>query len=77
MDSRKCMEIYDYCQGQYKKLERKDKRYSPKHDRIVLGQAAKHFRISEETVEKAYELAAHVLLKAVAKRKPLKVSFNI
>lgn len=77
MDSKKCMEIYDYCQGQYKKLERKDKCYNPKHDRIVMGQAAKHFRISEETVEKAYELASHVLLKAIAKGKSLKPSFNV
>ena len=71
------MEIYDYCQSQFMKLERKDKCYSPKHDKIVLGHAAKQFRMSEETIEKAYDLAAHVLLKAYAKRKPLTLSFNI
>ena len=77
LDSKKCMEIYEYCQHQYMKLEKKDKCYSPKHDRIVLAQAAKQFRMSEETVEKVYDLAAHVKQKENAKLKPLKISFNI
>lgn len=67
LDARKCMEIYEFCQQQYLKLEKKDKNYSPKHDKIVMGQAAKQFRMSEETVGKAFDLASHVLLKVPAK----------
>jgi hypothetical protein len=76
LDSRKCIEIYEYCQSQYAKLEKKDKCYSTKHDRLVMSQAAKQFRMSEETIGKAYDLASHVLLKAYAKKRPMGIIFN-
>lgn len=69
LDAKKCMEIYDFCQKQYKKLEKKDGRYSPKHDRAVMELAAREFHMSEETVGKAFDLAAHVLLKTVVNGK--------
>lgn len=67
LDAGKCIEIYEFCQQQYIKLEKKDKFYSPKHDKIVMGQASRHFKMSEETIEKAYGLAAQVLPKLAAK----------
>lgn len=76
LDSRKCMEIYEFCQNQYRKLEKKDKCYNPKHDKVVMGLAAKQFKMSEDTIEKAFDLAAHVLPKAEANRKTLKGLFN-
>lgn len=77
LDAKKCMEIYDFCQKHYKKLEKRDGRYSVKHDRIVMELAAREFRMSEETVGKAFDLAAHVLLKTVVNsKKPLKASIT-
>ena len=67
LDARKCIEIYEFCQQQYIKLEKKDKSYSPKHDKIVMGQAAKQFKMGEETIGKAYGLAAQILPKLAAK----------
>lgn len=65
LDNRKCMEIYDFCRKQYIKLEKKDKCYSPKHDKIVIAQASRQFQMSPETIEKAYRLAAQVMPKLV------------
>jgi len=67
LDARKCIEIYEFCQQQYVKLEKKDKSYNPKHDKLVMGQASKYFKMSEEIIEKAYDLAAQVLPKLAAK----------
>lgn len=67
LDARKCVEIYEFCQQQYMKLEKKDKSYNPKHDKIVMGQASRQFRMSEGTIEKAYGLAAQILPKLAAK----------
>ena len=76
LDAKKCMDIYDFCQKQYKKLEKKDGHYILKHDRIVMELAAKEFHMSEETVSKAFDLAAHVLLKSVVNKKALKASMG-
>ncbi len=76
LDSKKCLEIYDYCQKQYKKLEKKDGHYNPKHDKTVMEQASREFRVSEETAGKAFDLAAHVLLKAAVNKKVLKTSLD-
>ena len=76
LDSKKCLEIYDFCQKQYKKLEKKDGHYSLKHDKTVMELAAKEFKMSEETVGKAFDLAARVLLKTVVNKKTLKASMG-
>jgi hypothetical protein len=76
LDSKKCLDIYDYCQKQYKKLEKKDGRYSLKHDKTVMELAAKEFRLSEDTVSKAFDLAANVLLKTVVNKKAFKTSLG-
>lgn len=67
LDAGKCIEIYEFCQQQYMKLEKKAKSYNPKHDKIVMGQASKQFKMSEETIEKAYGLAAQILPKLAAR----------
>lgn len=76
LDSKKCLEIYDFCQKQYKKLEKKDGHYNLKHDKTVMELASKEFRMSEEAVSKGFDLAARVLLKTAAGKKSLKTSFN-
>lgn len=76
LDSKKCLEIYDFCQKQYKKLEKKDGHYTLKHDKAVMELAAKEFRLSEETVSKGFDLAAHILLKTVVNKKTLKASMG-
>lgn len=63
LDSRKCLEIYDFCQEQYKKLEKKNGHYSPKHDKIVMELAAKEFQMSDTIINKAFDLAAQTLKK--------------
>ncbi len=63
LDSRKCLEIYDFCQEQYKKLEKKNGHYSPKHDKIVMELAAKEFQMSDTIINKAFDLAAQALKK--------------
>ena len=50
LDSKKCLEIYEYCQKQYERLEKKEGRYSPKHDKAVMDLAAREFKMSEETL---------------------------
>jgi hypothetical protein len=64
LDAKKCMEIYEFCQNQYKKLEKKEGVYSPKHDKIVMEMASKEFRMSEATVNKAFDLAAQTFRKS-------------
>ncbi len=63
LDSRKCLEIYEFCQQQYKKLEKKNGYYSPKHDKVVMELAAKEFQMSETIINKAFDLAAQTLSK--------------
>lgn len=63
LDSKKCLEIYEFCQQQYKKLEKKNGHYSPKHDRIVMELAAKEFQMSDIIINKAFDLAAQTLKK--------------
>jgi len=63
LDSRKCLEIYEFCQQQYKKLEKKNGHYSPKHDKIVMELAAKEFQMSDVVINKAFDLAAQTLSK--------------
>ncbi|MDF2985106.1 MAG: hypothetical protein K0R50_616 [Eubacterium sp.] len=63
LDSKKCLEIYEFCQQQYKKLEKKNGHYSPKHDRIVMELAAKEFQMSDSIINKAFDLAAQTLSK--------------
>jgi hypothetical protein len=58
LDARKCLEIYDFCQNHYKKLEKKDGHYSPKHDKAVMEAAAKEFKMSDTVINKAFDLAA-------------------
>ncbi len=57
------MEIYEFCQQQYKKLEKKNGHYSPKHDKVVMELAAKEFQMSETIINKAFDLAAQTLSK--------------
>jgi hypothetical protein len=57
------LEIYEFCQQQYKKLEKKNGHYSPKHDRIVMELAAKEFQMSDSIINKAFDLAAQTLSK--------------
>ena len=76
LDSKKCLEIYDFCQKQYKKLEKKDGYYSPKHDKAVMELAAREFRLSEEAVSRGFDLAARVLLKTPSGRENLKASIG-
>lgn len=63
LDSKKCLEIYDFCQKQYGKLEKKNGHYSPKHDKLVMEMAAKEFQMSETIINKAFDLAAQTLNK--------------
>ncbi|ACL75734.1 hypothetical protein [Ruminiclostridium cellulolyticum] len=63
LDSRKCLEIYEFCQNQYKKLEKKTGFYSPKHDKVVMELAAKEFQMSEAIINNAFDLAAQTLSK--------------
>lgn len=63
LDSRKCLEIYDFCQLQYRKLEKKYGHYSPKHDKIVMELAAKEFQMSDAIINNAFDLAAQTLSK--------------
>lgn len=63
LDSKKCLEIYDFCQQQYKKLEIKQGHYNPKHDKIVMEMAAKEFQMSDAIINKAFDLAAQTLSK--------------
>lgn len=63
LDARVCLEIYEYCQKEYKKLEQKEGRYDPKHDRIVMERASKRFKMSETIINKAFDLAAQTVLK--------------
>ncbi len=63
LDSKKCLEIYDFCQKQYEKLEKRDGRYSPRHDKVVMDLAAKEFQMSETIINKAFDLAAQTLSK--------------
>lgn len=63
LDAKRCLEIYEFCQKHYKKLEKKDGHYSPKHDKLVMELAAKAFKVSEETINKAFDLASQTLQK--------------
>lgn len=63
LDSKKCLEIYEFCQQQYTKLEKKNGHYSPKHDKIVMEMAAKEFQMSDIIINKAFDLAAQTLRK--------------
>ncbi|MCX8130754.1 MAG: hypothetical protein N3I35_11720 [Clostridia bacterium] len=63
LDAKKCMEIYEFCQKQYKKLEKKDGHYSPKHDKAVMEMAGREFKMSETVINKAFDLAAQTLKK--------------
>ncbi len=63
LDSKKCLEIYEFCQQQYEKLEKKNGHYSPKHDKIVMELAAKEFQMSDAVINKAFDLAAQTLSK--------------
>lgn len=63
LDSKKCLEIYDFCQKQYEKLEKRDGRYSPRHDKVVMDLAAKEFQMGETIINKAFDLAAQTLSK--------------
>jgi len=63
LDSKKCLEIYEFCQQQYKKLEIKNGHYNPKHDKIVMEIAAKEFQMSDNIINKAFDLAAQTLSK--------------
>lgn len=63
LDSKKCLEIYEFCQNQYKKLEKKNGHYSPKHDNIVMELAAKEFKMNDTIINKAFDLAAQTLSK--------------
>lgn len=63
LDAKKCLEIYEFCQKHYKKLEQKDGHYSPKHDKTVMELAAKEFKMSEIVINKAFDLAAQTLVK--------------
>lgn len=63
LDSKKCLEIYDFCQKQYEKLEKRDGHYSPRHDKVVMDMAAKEFQMSETIIDKAFDLAAQTLSK--------------
>lgn len=63
LDSKKCLEIYEFCQQHYKKLEKKNGHYSPKHDKIVMELAAKEFQMSEIFINKAFDLATQTLSK--------------
>ncbi len=63
LDSKKCLEIYEFCQQQYKKLEKKNGHYIPKHDKIVMELAAKEFQMSDGIINKAFDLAAQTLSK--------------
>jgi hypothetical protein len=62
LDAKKCLEIYEFCQNHYKKLEKKDGHYSPKHDKAVMDMAAKEFKMSDMVVNKAFDLAAQALV---------------
>lgn len=64
LDSRRCLEIYDFCQTQYKKLEKRDGYYNPKHDKTVMELAAREFKMSEAVINRAFDLAAQTLVKA-------------
>ncbi len=68
LDSRKCLEIYDFCQNQYTKLEKRDKGYSPKHDKVVMEMAAKEFKMSDTLINKAFDLAAQTMKKPDASK---------
>jgi len=63
LDSKKCLEIYEFCQSQYKRLEKKNGHYSTKHDNIVMELAAKQFQMSDIIINKAFDLAAQTLSK--------------
>lgn len=63
LDSKKCLEIYEFCQNQYKKLEKRDGHYNPKHDKTVMEIAAKEFQMSDSVINKAFDLAAQILNK--------------
>lgn len=63
LDSKRCLEIYDFCQKQYEKLEKRDGHYNPKHDKIVMEIAAKEFQMSDTIINKAFDLAAQTLSK--------------
>jgi hypothetical protein len=63
LDSKKCLEIYEFCQQHYKKLENKNGHYSPKHDKIVMELAAKKFQMSDTIINNAFDLAAQTLSK--------------
>ena len=58
LDAKKCFEIYEYCQRQYDKLEKKEGRYSPKHDKTVLDMASKEFKMSENDINRAFDLVS-------------------
>ncbi|HEY5586067.1 MAG TPA: hypothetical protein VIK78_16445 [Ruminiclostridium sp.] len=61
LDSKKCLEIYEFCQQQYMKLEKKNGHYNPKHDKIVMEIAAKEFQMSDLIINNAFDLAAQTL----------------
>lgn len=61
LNSSKCIEIYEFCQKQYKKLEKRDGHYSPKHDKTVMELAAKEFQMSQTVINRAFDLAAQTL----------------
>lgn len=63
LDGKKCLEIYDFCQNHYKKLEKRDGHYNPKHDKTVMELAAKEFQMSDTNINKAFDLAAQTLKK--------------
>jgi hypothetical protein len=63
IDSKKCLEIYEFCQQQYKRLEKKNGHYIPKHDKVVMELAAKEFHMSDTIINNAFDLAAQTLNK--------------
>jgi len=58
-----CLEIYEFCQKQYRKLEKKEGHYNPKHDKQVMELAAKKFQMSDVIINKVFDLAAQTLSK--------------
>ena len=68
LDSKMCLEIYEFCQQQYRKFEKKEGHYSPKHDKQVMELAAKKFKMSEVIINKVFDLAAQTLSKNNANR---------
>lgn len=63
-------DVFEYCEKRFEYLKIKDNGYHPRtYDKVVFEDAAKHFNISVEEVEKIFEQATKKIAQIYLKQK--------